>query len=171
MGTRGTDAAPAGHGPGNGPRGGQIEPHQDSSWQTGGYDGQRPAGASRLRITAAVFALIFAVLGIFEVLIVLFSRPPIAPSTPFVGWMNFLLLVGSVGSLVTGIVLLAKQRRRGGATPWLVAAFGVVGALGAFLIPFPTMTVPGTVGMIGLASVALCGLAVRSEQRTLGAAA
>lgn len=54
-------------------------------------------------------------------------------STPYNGWMNFFLIVGSIGSLVTGIVILAKQRKQGGAIPWLVTAFSgsmVLGCLG-----------------------------------------
>lgn len=81
--------------------------------------------ASPLRISAGVVALILSVVGIFFAGLVLFV-PHRGGSTPLNGWMNFFLIVGSIGSLVTGIVILAKQRKRGGATPWLVASFAAL---------------------------------------------
>lgn len=93
---------------------------------------QPKAPASGLRIAAGVLALVASVVGIMIAGIYLFARHGGA-STPFNGWMNFFLIVGSIGCLVTGIVILAKQRKQGGATPWLVTAFSgsmVLGCLG-----------------------------------------
>ncbi|GAA1772338.1 hypothetical protein GCM10009712_20450 [Pseudarthrobacter sulfonivorans] len=84
--------------------------------------------ASGLRIATGVVALVMSVFGIFTACMFLFTRHSGA-SSPFNGWMNFFLIVGSIGCLVTGIVILAKQRKRGGATPWLVASFGALGAI------------------------------------------
>jgi uncharacterized membrane protein SirB2 len=92
----------------------------------------RTAAASPLRITAGVLALSVAAWSLLFAGIRLFGRD-MGPSNPFEGWMNFMLIVGAVGCLVTGIVVIAKQKKRGGATPWLVAGFAVlilVGALG-----------------------------------------
>ncbi|RAX43899.1 hypothetical protein DQ354_18100 [Arthrobacter sp. AQ5-06] len=75
-----------------------------------------------------MLALIMAFLGIIGSCMLLFMRHSGA-STPFYGWMNFFLIVGSIGCLVTGIVILAKQRKRGGATPWLVAFFGAMAVI------------------------------------------
>lgn len=44
--------------------------------------------------------------------------------------MNVFLIVGSIGCLVTGIVILAKQRKQGGVTPWLVTSFSGLMMLG-----------------------------------------
>ncbi|WP_427136702.1 hypothetical protein [Pseudarthrobacter sp. S9] len=95
--------------------------------------GQHPAPANRkpapaaspLRISAGVVALVLSVVGIIFAGAFLFSKHGGA-STPFNGWMNFFLIVGSIGCLVTGIVIIAKQRKRGGATPWLVASFAAL---------------------------------------------
>lgn len=90
-------------------------------------------------------------------------------STPFNGWMNFFLIVGSIGSLVTGIVILAKQRKRGGATPWLVGSFSalaVVGCLGA--MAGGSAGLPGAWGislLLALPVVALAVLVIALEKR------
>ncbi|MDT0168887.1 hypothetical protein [Pseudarthrobacter sp. BRE9] len=100
-----------------------------------GYWQQPKPPASGLRVAAGVVALVSSVVGIMIAGIYLFVRHGGA-STPFNGWMNFFLIVGSVGCLVTGIVILAKQRRKGGATPRLVTSFSglmVLGCLG-FLV-------------------------------------
>lgn len=97
-----------------------------------GYWQQAKAPASGLRIAAGVLALVASVVGIMIAGIYLFVRHGGA-STPFNGWMNFFLVVGSIGCFVAGIVILAKQRKQGGATPWLVTAFSgsmVLGCLG-----------------------------------------
>lgn len=86
---------------------------------------QPKAPASPLRIAAGVVALVLSALGILTAGILLFTIHSGA-STPLNGWLNFFLIVGSVGCLVTGIVILAKQRKRGGATPWLVASFAAL---------------------------------------------
>jgi uncharacterized membrane protein SirB2 len=96
-----------------------------------GYWQSKPP-SSPLRIAAGVLALIASVVGIMIAGIYLFVRHGGA-STPFNGWMNFFLVAGSIGCLVTGIVILAKQRKQGGATPWLVTSFSglmVLGCLG-----------------------------------------
>ncbi|OMH36872.1 hypothetical protein BGP79_14105 [Tersicoccus sp. Bi-70] len=84
-----------------------------------------------------MFGLIFTVIGAFIALAILFSKPYLIPSTPTNGWLNFLLIVGAVGSLVASIVLLAKKRKRRGATPYLTAGFTFVGCTAALLLPFP----------------------------------
>jgi len=90
------------------------------------FTNRQPApAASPLRISAGVVALVLSVVGIFFAGVFLFSKHGGA-SSPFNGWMNFFLIVGSVGCLVTGIVIIAKQRNRGGATPWLVASFAAL---------------------------------------------
>lgn len=97
-----------------------------------GYWQQPKPPSSPLRIAAGVLAIIASVVGIMIVGIFLFARHGGA-STPFNGWMNFFLIAGSIGSLVAGIVILVKQRKRGGATPWLVTSFSglaVIGCLG-----------------------------------------
>lgn len=122
--------------------------------------------ASPLRITTGVFGLIFAVLGLFIALAILFSEPILIASTPTNGLLNFLLIVGSVGSLVTSIVLLAKQRRRAGATPYLVAAFSIVGCISALLLPFPLRGGAGTItACAALVSMVLSIATVFVERR------
>ena len=94
--------------------------------------GQPKPPASGLRVAAGVVALVASVVGVMIAGVFLFPRRGGA-STPFNGWMNFFLVVGSIGSLVTGIVILAKQRKQGGATPWLVTCFSglmVIACLG-----------------------------------------
>lgn len=96
-----------------------------------GYWQPKPP-SSPLRIATGVLALIASVVGIMMAGILLFARHGGA-STPFNGWMNFFLIMGSVGCLVTGIVIMVKQRKRGGATPWLVTSFAgliVIACLG-----------------------------------------
>ncbi|MFF2244293.1 hypothetical protein ACFVTM_08960 [Arthrobacter sp. NPDC058130] len=111
--------------------------------------------ASGLRVATGVVALVIAPFAVLLVGVRLFARH-MGPSTPFLGWMNFLLLVGAVGCLVTGIVILAKQRKRGGTTPWLVGSFAgliVLGCLG-----LNTVLANGTPG--GQAILIPCALAV-----------
>jgi hypothetical protein len=82
-----------------------------------------------MRIATGVVALVLAVVGDLFAGVFLFGETSYGASTPFNGWMNFFLIVGSIGSigsLVTGIVILAKQRKLGGATPWLVASFAAL---------------------------------------------
>lgn len=93
---------------------------------------QPKAPASGLRIGAGVVALIAGVLGVLFALVFLFDGHR-GGSTPFNGFMNLFLIVGSVGSFVTGIVVMAKQRKRGGYTPRLLAGFAassVIACLG-----------------------------------------
>lgn len=89
------------------------------------YGYQPKPKASGMRVGTGVVAIVVAAMGILLVGIRLFTKS-LGSSTPFMGWMNFLLIVGVLGCLVTGIVILAKQRKRGGATPWLVASFAVL---------------------------------------------
>lgn len=89
--------------------------------------------ASPLRITTGVVSLAVAAWTVMFAAIRLFTKGLGGPSTPFVGWMNFLLIVGGIGCLVIGIVIIVKQKKRGGATPWLVVSFAtfiLVAALG-----------------------------------------
>jgi uncharacterized membrane protein SirB2 len=103
-------------------------PGTDAAYGTRPYPGygypQKPK-ASGMRIGAGVVAIVVAATGILLVAIRLFTKS-LGSSTPLMGWMNFLLIVGVLGCLVTGIVILAKQRKRGGATPWLIASFAVL---------------------------------------------
>jgi hypothetical protein len=81
--------------------------------------------ASGLRIAMGVVAHAIAAFGILYVGVRLFTKT-YAPSAPAAPWMNFRLIVGVLGCLVTGIVILAKQRKRGGAIPWLVGSFAIL---------------------------------------------
>lgn len=107
------------------PPGQQLPP---TNWQP-----KEPA--SPLRITTGVVALVLSVVGIPFAGMLFFVRHG-GDSTPFNGWMNFFLIVGSIGCLVTGIIIMIKQRKRGGATPWLVISFSglaVIACLGSMV--------------------------------------
>jgi uncharacterized membrane protein SirB2 len=109
----------------------RCPPAPSGSYPPSGYWQPKPP-SSPLRIAAGVLALIASVVGVMMAGVLLFARHGGA-STPFNGWMNFFLIVGSIGCLVTGIVIMAKQRKRGGSTPWLVTSFSgltVIGCLG-----------------------------------------
>ncbi|HEX9088492.1 MAG TPA: hypothetical protein VF867_13310 [Arthrobacter sp.] len=83
--------------------------------------------SSGLRIATGVVALVIAAYGLILAAARLFTPTRLlGSSTPYIGWMNFFLIVGVLGCLVTGIVILANQRRKGGATPWLVGSFAVL---------------------------------------------
>lgn len=125
-----------------------------------GYWQPKPP-SSALRIAAGVLALIASVVGIMMAGIFLFARHGGA-STPFNGWMNFFLIAGSIGCLVTGIVIMAKQRKRGGSTPWLVTSFSglvVIACLGFMIgrnsgLPgAPIMILPFALATLVLASL------------------
>lgn len=69
---------------------------------------------------------------------------------------------------MTGIVILAKQRKRGGATPWLVAAFSALVAAGCLgliagrtggLPGFNTITLP-----VALVALVLAALVILKEK-------
>jgi uncharacterized membrane protein SirB2 len=87
--------------------------------------GYHQPSASPFRITAGVVSLAVAVWTIQFVAIRLFTKG-LGGSTPFGGWMNVLLIVGGIGCLVAGIVIIVKQKKRGGATPWLVGSFAAI---------------------------------------------
>ncbi|MET4143805.1 hypothetical protein [Arthrobacter sp. UYCo732] len=112
--------------------GGQPPAQQPYPYPSGQYgppaNWQPKPPASGLRIATGVVALVLFVFGIFTAGMFLFSRHSGA-SSPLNGWMNFFLIVGSIGCLVTGIVIMAKQRKRGGATPWLVASFAALAVI------------------------------------------
>lgn len=124
--------------------------------------------ASALRISAGVLALIVAVIGVIFAGAFLFSKSSDGGSTPLNGWMNFFAIVGSIGCLVTGIVIIAKQRKRGGATPWLVASFAaliVISCLGfmsslSYNLPgAPVITLP-----VALATLVLTVLVIVKDK-------
>ncbi|MGO4230157.1 hypothetical protein AB4Y72_14945 [Arthrobacter sp. YAF34] len=131
--------------------------------------GRQPSGpASALRVSAGVLALIVSVIGVVFAGAFLLSKSSDGGSTPFNGWMNFFLIVGAIGCLVTGIVILAKQRKRGGATPWLVAAFAaclVISCLGfmssiSYNLPgAPIITLP-----LALATLILAVLVIAKDK-------
>lgn len=123
--------------------------------------------ASPLRISAGVVGLVLSVVGILFSGILLFGRNG-GSSTPLNGWMILFVIVGSIGSLVTGIVILAKQRKRGGATPWLVLSFAalVVVACLSFMAT-RDIGLPGAPPMImpfALATAVLAGLVILMEK-------
>lgn len=133
-----------------------------------GYGYPQKPKASGMRIGTGVVAIVLAVVGILFACAFLFQKSAYGASTPFNGWMNFFLIVGSVGSLVTGIVILAKQRKRGGATPWLVTSFAalvVIACLGFMssrsmgLPGAPVITLP-----FALAATALAILVIVLEK-------
>ncbi|WP_146187383.1 hypothetical protein [Arthrobacter sp. HMWF013] len=102
--------------------------HPPANWQPKGP-------ASPLRISTGVVALVLSVVGIPFAGMLLFVRHG-GDSTPFNGWMNFFIIVGSIGCLVTGVIIMIKQRKRGGATPWLVISFSglaVIACLGSMV--------------------------------------
>jgi hypothetical protein len=115
--------------------------------------------ASALRISTGVVALVLSVVGIIFAGMLLFVRHSGA-STPFNGWMNFFLIVGSIGCLVTGIVILAKQRKRGGATPWLVASFAVLVVVACLVMAARNTGLPGATVITLPAALAVTVLAV-----------
>jgi hypothetical protein len=113
---------------------------------TGGYApaSWQPA-SSPLRISAGVVGLVLSVVGIVLASALLFTKG-LGPGSPFLGWMNFFLIVGSIGCLVTGIVIIAKQRKRGGATPWLVATFAALAVIACIgMLAGPRSSFPGFV--------------------------
>ncbi|GAA2134438.1 hypothetical protein GCM10009825_18060 [Arthrobacter humicola] len=116
--------------------------------------------ASPLRIATGVVALVLPVVGLPFAAALLFSKG-LGPGSPFNGWMNFFLIVGSIGCVVTGIVIIAKQRRRGGATPWLVGSFAllvVIACLG--MLASPRASFPGFILITVLVAIATLILAI-----------
>lgn len=123
---------------------------------------------SGMRVAAGVLALIASVVGLFSAALLLFMRHG-GDSTPLNGWINFLLIVGSIGCLVTGIVIVAKQRKRGGATPWLVTSFaGLIVVVCLISILLRSSGLPGAWTLIlpfALATLVLAVLVVVKDRR------
>lgn len=103
------------------------------------------SAASPLRVTSGVLALAIGAWSALFAAVRLFTKGSLGgPSTPFVGWMNFLIILGAVGCLVTGIVIIVKQKKRGGATPYLVAGFDALLLIAA--LGLGTLVYSGTPG-------------------------
>ncbi|QOT19538.1 hypothetical protein [Paenarthrobacter sp. YJN-5] len=123
--------------------------------------------ASPWRITAGVVALAFGAWGVLYATVRLFTKG-LGPSTPFVGWMNFLIIVGAIGCLVTGIVIIVKQRKRGGATPWLVGSFAaaiLIAALGLGGMDYSGTAGGDKISMIAaLVTIAFAGVVIVLEK-------
>lgn len=125
----------------------------------------QPAPIPSLRISAGVVTLVLSISGLTMAAARLFTKG-LGGSTPFNGWMNFILIVGAVGSLVTGIVIIAKQRKTFGATPWLVGSFTalvLIACLG--LLPAPGL--PGLTLItlpVALAALVLAALVIAMER-------
>lgn len=124
--------------------------------------------ASGLRVATGVVAIVVAVIGVIFSAARLFSKMPGSSTTPYIGWMTLVLVVGVLGMLVTGVVILAKQRKRTGSTPWLIGSFAaliILSCLGLNLDPHNGT--PGAQAILiplSLAVVVLAGLVILIEK-------
>lgn len=123
--------------------------------------------SSGLRISAGILGI---ALGAWN-LVMFFAimADSYGPSTPLVGWLNFLHLVGTLAVLTLGILIIVKHRRRSKPIPamllggTLALIFVDIAAADANWLPgLATLTLAG-----GLPTAVLAALVLFRESATL----
>lgn len=104
--------------------------------------------SSGLRITAGILGIALGVWNLVAFFALMASS--YGPSTPLVGWVNFLHLVGTLAVLTLGIMIIVKHRRRSRPIPAML-----LGAAAALILV--DIAVAGVNWAPGIATLTLAG--------------